>query len=85
MCLFVSLFIQEFIVPVEFPNPVLCLHEMASLGELSGLSRKELHHEAWAFSNLTQRILDVSKCKGKAILIYFDGNENVFMDFPPSK
>lgn len=66
---------QEFIVPVEFPNAVLCLHEMASLGELSGLSRKELHHEAWAFSYLTQRILDVSKCKGKAILIYFDDEQ----------
>ena len=31
---------QEYIVAVEFPNSVLCLHEMASQDYLSGLSRE---------------------------------------------
>ena len=69
-----SYFIQEFIVAVEFPNSVLCLYEMASLYELSGLSKEGLYNEAWAFCTLSQEILSVSKFKDKARLVYYDGN-----------
>ena len=68
---------QEYIVAVEFPNSVLCLHEMASQDYLSGLSREKLFHEAWAFCELSKQILSVSKFRDKARLVYFDGKKSM--------
>lgn len=62
---------------MEFPNAVLCLHEMASLNEISGLSGEGLYNEAWAFCVLAEQVLSVSKFKDKARLVYFDGNFSV--------